>query len=74
MRTLTYTGPATRRILGPTEGLDTRRVFTRGEPLEVSDADARRILEGPAAGEFDAGPEPDHDQAPTGANDDAEEA
>jgi hypothetical protein len=47
MRALTYTGRATLRILGPDDGLDTEREFRRGEALEVSEADADRILADP---------------------------
>lgn len=45
MKLITYEGPATFRLLGPDDGLDTARTFTAGEPQEVSDADARRILD-----------------------------
>lgn len=47
MRTLTYTGRANRRRLGPDDGLDTAREFVRGVPLEVSDADGARIIDAP---------------------------
>jgi hypothetical protein len=47
MRQLTYTGRGHRRVLGPDDGLDTLREFVRGEALEVSEADANRILGDP---------------------------
>ncbi|MCB0955246.1 MAG: hypothetical protein KDB12_03720 [Ilumatobacter sp.] len=45
MKTLTYQGPASVRVLGDRE-------FPNGVPVEVSDKDAQDILDGPHADEF----------------------
>ncbi len=45
MRTLTYTGRAHYRRLGPRDGLTVDITFPQGEPIEVADANAARILD-----------------------------
>ncbi len=52
MKTLTYRGPVGVREIGTADGLDVDRTFPRGEPTEISDADAALILAGPHAAEF----------------------
>ena len=56
MKTLTYVGEAGARTFGAGDGMTTARRFERGVPLEVNDEDARRILDGPHAGEFTEDP------------------
>lgn len=53
MKSLTYIGPGGARVFTKAEdGFDTDRRFEVGVPLEISEADAARILGGPHADEF----------------------
>lgn len=73
MRTLTYTGRARYRALGPDDGMTRDLRFERGVPLEVADENADAILGNPelypgfAEGETtDAGDADDTDDTDAG--------
>src|SRR5512134_1455820 len=52
MKHVIYKGPGGRRIVGKLDGLDRDYDFTRGRPLEATDADAKALIEGPHRREF----------------------
>jgi len=47
VRTLIFEGRATRRALGPDDGMTVPLIFERGVPLEVAEANAAAILGDP---------------------------
>lgn len=53
MKTLTYVGPAgERRFRAELDEVTVDLAFPRGEAVEVSDANAKILLDGPHAGDF----------------------
>jgi hypothetical protein len=79
MRTLTYNGRAGRRRFGKDDGMSTDLEFARGVPLEVSDANAEALLDGPHGDEFTEGAAegtlaPPDDDTPSAAEADEKEA
>jgi hypothetical protein len=52
MQTLTYIGPGGQRTFTTEDGFSVDLAFTRGEPVEISDENAKHLLSGPHAREF----------------------